>query len=265
MEDQIHTRTYVPDQTQKGLQISLIVPALNEDVLIEQTVRDILDKVKDQFSASELILINDGSTDRTGEIMNQLDHEFPSIRVLHNQRNAGLGACYKQGVEEARFEFVMMLCGDGGLPSESLTPIFETIGTADIVIPYMKNLREIKTPFRYSLSRCYTTLLNSLFNQDLQYYNGLPVHRLALLRQIDIVSSGFGFQGEVLIKLLRAGCSYVQVGVLGAEKTNRSKAVSLKNLINMCRTFLHLIFNLIRFDSSHIRKNQLPPNSDKKA
>ncbi len=264
MENTSTTKQAPSHQLHKEYSISLIVPALNEEELIEKTVREILDQVQHQFSSYELILINDGSTDRTGEIMNQLANEFPSIQALHHSKNIGLGACYKQGVENAKLEFVMMLCGDGGLPSESLPPIFEAIGTADIVVPYMKNLREIKTPFRYTLSRSYTSLLNSLFQQELNYYNGLPVHRLELLRQIDIVSSGFGFQGEILIKLLRAGCSYVQVGVLGAEKTNRSKAVSVKNLANMCKTFLHLIINLLRFDSSQIRKKPRTPNFHQK-
>ena len=157
----------------------------------------------------------------------------------------------------------MMLCGDGGLPADSLPPIFDAVGTADIVVPYMINLREIKTPSRYALSRIYTTLLNILFRQKLRYYNGLPVHRLDLLRQIVIASSGFGFQGEILIKLLKAGCSYVEVGVLGAEKTNRSKAVSLRNFANVSKTLTLLIWEIIFFDPSFIKREPLPSSSSR--
>lgn len=241
---------------QLNVRISLVVPALNEDRVIEHTVHEIIEQVSGRFSEYELILINDGSSDQTGQLMDRIADMHHSIRVMHNDTNIGLGACYQRGVDAARFEYVMMLCGDGGLPSESLPAIFDTIGTADIVVPYMLNLRDIKTNFRYTLSRTYTKLLNFLFRQKLKYYNGLPVHRLDLLRQIKIVSSGFGFQGEILVKLLKARCTYVEVGVLGAEKTNRSTAVSLRNFVNVARTLTHLIVELLFFfDPDSIVRN----------
>ena len=124
------------------------------------------------FADYEIILVDDGSLDATGEIMDRLASLYDKIRVLHNPTNCGLGASYKRAIGEVRFEYVMMLCGDGGLPAESLPPIFDAIGAADIVVPYMTNLRTIKTPLRYALSRSYTNLLNFLFQQKLQYYNG---------------------------------------------------------------------------------------------
>jgi hypothetical protein len=162
--------------------------------------------------------------------MDMLARELPKVRVLHNERNIGLGASYQKGVGECRLDYVMMLCGDGGVPASSLPPIIAKIGTADIVVPYMTNLKQIKTPTRYLLSRSYTRLLNLLSRHSLNYYNGLPVHRRALLSNIEIASSGFGFQGEILVKLLKAGHSYVQVGVLGAETTNKTSVFRLKNL-----------------------------------
>ena len=113
----------------------------------------------------------------------------------------------------------MLLCGDGGMPASSLPKIFDKIATADIVVPYCENLREIKGPGRYLLSRTYTLLLNTLFGLRLKYYNGLPVHRVELVRSVGGKSDGFRFQAEILVQLLRAGQrDYVEVGALGAEK-----------------------------------------------
>lgn len=210
-------------------------------------VEQILEQVRNHFRDYEIILIDDGSSDRTGAIMDSFAQIHERIRVEHNGSNLGLGASYKRGVALATKEYLMLLCGDGGLPARSLPSIFEQIGKADIVIPYMTNLRQIKTPLRYFLSRGYTTLLNLLFGFRLNYYNGLPVHRLDLLRCIDITSSGFGFQGEVLIKLLKSGCSYVQVGVSGAEETKRSFALRASNLVSVARTVIHLIAEIVNF------------------
>ena len=120
-----------------------------------------------------------------------------NIRVLHNNPNRRLGGSYKRGVGKSRYDYVMMLCGDGGIPASSLPSIISKIGTADIVIPYVTNLREIKTLPRYLISRSYTRLLNFLSGHKLNYYNGLPVHRRSFLNPTLMTSSGFGIQENI--------------------------------------------------------------------
>ena len=227
--------------------VSFVVPALNEQTVVEDVVRAIWSNVDRLVKTYEIILIDDGSTDRTGAIMDQLAQELPGVRVLHNKPNIGLGASYQRGVRDAKLNYVMMLCGDGGVPASSLPPILAKIGTADIVVPYMTNLRKIKTPMRYAISRTYTTLLNIMSGQRLHYYNGLPVHQRALLQQISMTSSGFGFQGEILVKLLKSGCSFVEVGVLGAEATNKTSVFRFKNLGSVTKTLLKLLRELAGF------------------
>ena len=224
--------------------VSFVVPALNEEDVVEGIVRDIWTRVDALLDTFEIILINDGSTDKTGEIMDALSNELPHMRVLHHEKNIGLGAAYLEGVREAKLDYIMMLCGDGGLPASNLPAILGKIGEADIVIPYMKNLWKIKSPGRFVLSKCYSNLLNIVFGYRIRYYNGLPVHKSELIRPLHVTSRGFGFQGEILIKLLKSGSSYVEVGVLGAEETSRSSALRLKNLVSVGLTFLHLLKEL---------------------
>ncbi len=227
--------------------ISFVIPALNEEDVVGDVVRDIWTVVDSTTDTFELILIDDGSTDRTGAIMDQLGQDLPGIRVLHNRPNIGLGASYRKGVAEAKLDYVMMLCGDGGLPATSLPDIIAKVGTADIVVPYMRNLRQIKSPMRFALSRTYTFLMNLLSGHKLHYYNGLPVHRRDLLQGITITSSGFAFQGEILCKLLKAGCSYVEVPTEGGEKTSRSSALKLGNFINVAAVFLRLAIDVYHY------------------
>jgi dolichol-phosphate mannosyltransferase len=238
--------------------VTFVVPALNEERVVEDVVRETWKVVDARISSYEIILIDDGSTDRTGDIMDRLAAELPNIRVIHNQPNIGLGACYQLGVKEARLDYVMMLCGDGGLPASSLPPIIEKIGTADIVIPWMPNLKKIKSPSRYFVSRSYTTLMNVISGHRLHYYNGLPVHRRALLKQISITSSGFGFQGEILVKLLKSGRSYVEVPVAGAEATNKTSVFRWRNLASVTKTVVKLLVHLFRFKPVLVRENNQP-------
>jgi dolichol-phosphate mannosyltransferase len=242
--------------------ISIVIPALNEESVVETVVRDIEKQVMTFFRDYEIILIDDGSTDRTGEIMDSLAQELPRTRAIHNRPNLGLGASYQRGVAEARCAYLMMLCGDGGMPAASLPPIFAAVGSADIVAPYVTNLKQIKSRVRYFTSRTYTNLLNLLFGQKIKYYNGLPVHRVDLLRQLRINSTGFAFQGEILTKLLRSGCSMTEVGVAGAEMTKNSTAVRLKSLINIAKVLALLVWEVRRFDGRQIKREGYATEAD---
>jgi dolichol-phosphate mannosyltransferase len=227
--------------------ISLIVPALNEEQVVGRVIDEIVEQASNRLDDYELILVDDGSSDRTGHIMDEFAARNIKVRVLHNERNIGLGASFQRGLREARLQYVMLLCGDGGLPASSLPAIFDLVGTADLVIPYMTNLKNIKTSTRYLISRTYQKLLNALFGFRLHYYNGLPVYRRSLVNAIDITSNGFGFQGEILVKLLKSGCTYVEIGVPGAEETRRSFALRPRNIISVARTLIYLILEIMRF------------------
>ena len=237
--------------------VSIIVTALNEEATVEKVVREASAIATDMLSEHEIVLIDDGGSDQTGAIMDRLSRELPSTKVIHNRPNLGFGASYMRGVAEARFDYVMLLCGDNGLPPSNLPRIFEKIGTADIVIPYMRNLREIKTWHRYVISRVYTIFLNLFSGNRLHYYNGLPLHRRVLLNKIKVNSTGFGFQAEILIKLLKSGCTYVEVGVDGAAKAEqRSVLLRPRNIVNVLGTCLSLLRELHRFNGI-----ELPPQS----
>jgi len=230
--------------------ISLIVPAWNEERVLKSVVHQILKVVDSRFLEYEILLVNDGSSDATGAIMEALGRESARIRVFHNERNMGLGSSYMRGVAAARYEYVMMLCGDGGIPAKSLPPIFDAIGTADIVVPYVTNLRRIKSRGRFLISRTYTVLLNRVFGLRLKYYNGLPVHRLELVKALEVKSEGFGVQGEILVKLIKLGYSYVEIGVKGAEKSRRSSALKLKNVTSVTKTLVSLPWQVHRLTRS---------------
>ena len=94
--------------------------------------------------------------------------------------------------------------------------------------------------------------MNILSGHRLNYYNGLPVHRRYLLNQVTLGSSGFGYSAEILIKLLKAGCTFVEVGVPGIEMKHKSFAFRFKNVVSVAETILKLIVETNR--RSHIRR-----------
>ena len=225
--------------------VSIVVPALDEEVALVPFMQGLLQVLGELPQRVEIVLVDDGSTDGTGALMEKFVVAYDCVKAVHNPRNLGLGKAYLAGIRAASGTHAALMCGDGGLPPENLRAILSQFGRADIVVPYVSNLKDIKTPFRYLLSKIYKNLLNSIFGLDIRYYNAGALLPIPLIRKLDITTSGFGFQAEMLIKLIRAGCTYVQVPVVGAEATNRSQALRLRNLLSVGRTFFRLVSSIL--------------------
>ncbi len=220
--------------------LSLLIPALNEEPYIRPTVIEAIQAVERYFEKYEVILIDDGSRDRTGAIMDELARTHKNVRVIHNETNLGLGLTYQKGIAAAQHDYLAWISGDGGMLSQSWPAMLERVGTADIVTSYIVNLGEAKSGLRYLLSVCYTRLMRMLSGRKLKYFNGPCVHRVDLLRTIQIYSPGFGVHSEILVKLLREGHSCVEVGIQCRRDVN-STTLKLRNILRVLRTIYHLI------------------------
>ncbi len=220
--------------------MSFVVTALNEAANIQATVDQILKTTQKWGAPFEILLINDGSTDDTGPIMERLATQNKNIRVFHNQPNRGLGGAYKRGAAAAHGTYVMLVPGDNTWPSESLDQIIAAVGQADIVIPYQVNSQA--RPLMRRVGSCaFTACINTLFKLRIRYYNGLVVHRTEILREISINTDGFAYQAEALIKLLKRGHSYVEVGTIVTERQGgQSRALLPKNLLSVLQTIYYL-------------------------
>lgn len=224
--------------------ISIVVPALNEEANIAAAVEEILRVVVPRFSDYEILLVNDGSIDGTGEKMETLARGNPNTRVRHNLVPRNTGAALTQAAAEARFDYIMMIPGDNENPAQALIPILDAVGTADLIIPYTVNTK-VRPFVRRLISRIYITLLNFLFGLRLRYYNGTSIYKTADLRRMTVRTDSFAHLAERLIKLIRTGCSYVEVGVhIGAPHGRRSKAFRLSNIVGVGQGLASLFYEV---------------------
>jgi dolichol-phosphate mannosyltransferase len=219
--------------------ISVIIPALNEERNIVEAVKEVHRAVKGRFVDYEILLFDDGSTDRTGTLMDAIAASDGRVRVTHNSSPRNLGGVYKQGVEMARFDYVVMIPGDNENPSCAMLPAFDAIGSADIVVPYVQ--REGRPLARRWASRVYVALMNATFGLHLRYYNGTVIHRTSSVRGIRIDTDSFAYQAEALVKLLRQGKTFVEVAVeLPRSPGSDSKAFRPKNVCGVLAAVLRL-------------------------
>ena len=134
----------------------------------------------------------------------------------------------------------MMVPGDDAHPAHGIVPIIVRAGQADMVLPYVVN-PEVRGLMRRLASRGFVWLMNRLFGLDVPYYNGLVVHRLDLLRGIEIETDSFAYQAEAIVKLLKAGASYTTVGVeISTREHGGTKAFRPSNVVNVLRALWDL-------------------------
>lgn len=218
-----------------------MVPAFNEENNLEKTVKEIKRGIAKKLEDYEIIIFDDGSTDKTGEIADKLTKKDKKVRVVHNKPNKGMGYCYIKGQEFARFEYYMYIPGDNQFPAKALSLIIDKIGKADIVIPYVTNMN-IRPLLRQWISSAFTFLLNFIFGLKIKYYNAPVIHKTKLLRKVpQNPNSGHAYQAEILVKLLAAGASYVEVGYKMYERSaGKTTAFKWKNIKRVVGTLVPL-------------------------
>ena len=116
--------------------LSVIFPAFNEEANIRALVEDACRIIPKFAPVFEIIVVNDGSKDRTGEICDDLAVEFSDVRVVHHAGNKGYGAALKTGIERARYDVIFFTDSDGQFDLREVTTLLEQTDAYDIVAGY---------------------------------------------------------------------------------------------------------------------------------
>ena len=226
--------------------LSVIIPCLNEEENLRETYQNVAAALKQTADDYEILIFNDGSTDRTGTIAEEISKYDSSVIVHHNPINRGFGYNFVKGVETARMKYVSVIPGDNEISGESIRRIFSRVGKADIVTSFSMNM-EIRPYGRRLVSRLFTLVINCLFCCELQYYNGPSVHRTDLIRGLDINTFGFAFHAVTLVKLIRQGYSFCEVDTyLQRKRVYRSTAVRWRNIASVVKAILGLLLEVRR-------------------
>src|SRR5437773_11151485 len=116
--------------------LSVVFPAFNEEANIRAVVEDAYRTVPKLAPIFEIIVVNDGSKDRTGEICDRLVEEFSNVRVVHHPRNRGYGAALKSGITLARYDLIFFTDADGQFDLKEVAALLEQTDVYDIVAGY---------------------------------------------------------------------------------------------------------------------------------
>lgn len=237
--------TFAADAARHGdPDITVIVTCYNEEALITDTLENVTGALRETDCSYEVIVVDDASLDNSAATVRQYLQKYPTypIKLKVNERNRGLATNYIDTAFEARGKYYRLCCGDNPESKEILVDVFRHIGRADIVIPYQKqNAIQGKSLFRRLLSGTFTLLVNFISGYKINYYNGLAIHLKYNVMRWHPSSYGFGFQADMITRLLDEGASYIQVPSSSIDrKGSGSSALTLRNLLSVTHTLLEL-------------------------
>ncbi len=244
----------------RKVSLSIMVPAYNEEHNLTNTINEIKKGLKGQISNYEIIIFNDNSIDKTAQVANRLAKINRKIRVVHNKTNKGMGYGYKKGLQMSKFEHYMYIPGDNQFPAYALAKMVKKLGSKDILIPYVTNMN-IRPIGRQFVSYLFTFLVNLAFGLKVKYYNGTVIHTTSLLKSVNFdTDSGHAYQAAILVKLLKAGATYSEIGYDMYERSSgKTSAFKVKNIKRVLNTMANLFLDVQirkRMPVLVIRKNR---------
>lgn len=222
------------------MSISIIVPAFDEESNVAAAVQTVHAAASRWFDDVEIIVVNDGSSDRTGAVIDELALRLSGVRAVHHASPSGLGGAFRTGLQLASMNCVMRANGCNDMTESSLDVIFGAADATGIVVPFTVNTRE-RSALRRVISRVFTLIMNALFGFRLRYFNHSVLMPTHLARDADDGSSSYAFQAAMLVRLLDRGTPFVEVGVEDRfDPRKRTKAFRWANVVGVSRDLARL-------------------------
>jgi glycosyltransferase involved in cell wall biosynthesis len=204
---------------------SIVIPAYNESVRIRPTLHEILRHVQEQNWDAEILVVNDGSSDDTAQIVREYGKAHPQVLLIENPGNRGKGYSVRNGMLHANGDICLFTDADLSSPITEAPKLFDAIaGGADIAI----GSRWLRADLQTERQPLYRQLFGRIFNLVLRLILGLgfadtqcgfkafrrdAAQRIFPLQKIE----RWGFDPEILFLARRAGLRVEEVPVVWAH------------------------------------------------
>ena len=241
----------------QNTQYSIVIPAYNESARIPATLQSDVDFTRRQGWLAEVIVVNDGSRDRTAEVVRNFAAHAPEVRLIENPGNRGKGYSVRNGILQAQGEVVMFTDSDLSAPIEEAPLLFAAIaGGADIAIGsrWLDRSRQThRQPlYRQFFGRCFNAVTRAVMGlhfADTQCgFKAFTRAAAQTVFQLQTIER-WGFDPEILFIALKRGFRVVEVPVSWAHD-ERSRMSYLKDGITMLQEIARIRWNALtgRYD-----------------
>jgi len=224
-------------------QVSIVFPVYQEEITLEQCLREAAGVMQAGGFDFEIVAVDDGSRDRSLEILRGLQRSLPQLRVVHHLYNRGYGSALRTGIRVARGEVVVLMDADGQHTAEDIPLLLEHLPPYDLVVGYRTaNYR----------GRWYRNFGNRVFNAFSSWLARFEIkdltsgframRRTAVEHFLSLYPSGFSASATSTLVFLKAGYNVMYVPVRVQPRRQGSSKV---NLVKDSWRFLAIILRMI--------------------
>jgi glycosyltransferase involved in cell wall biosynthesis len=223
------------------LNVSLFFPAYNDESTIRTVVEQGLRLLDGYATSFEIIVVDDGSPDRSGEIADRLAEEHPGIvKVIHHDRNRGYGAALRSGVAACSYEWICMVDGDNEYAVSDLKKMLEIREFYRLIIAF--RYKKLYSTTRIFISFVYNLVLRFLFRTPFRDVStGIRTFHRSILDEIELTSNSPFIGAELAIKTMLRGYPVGQLGIQTFPRSfGRGSSTSLRNIVRTIRDMLRV-------------------------
>jgi glycosyltransferase involved in cell wall biosynthesis len=207
------------------MKISAVYYAYNEENLVRETLLKSLEAMRTLGHPFEIIFIDDGSIDRTGQIAEELGRRYPEIKVYHHEKNCGTGISALRGLARAQGDLIIHNGIDYPFDLCDLRKMIPLTQEADAVVAVRKDYAGY-TLRRRVISRINIALLRLLFPLRLRDYNFTQLYKRKVLSAVKVRSKSAGFvMPETLLRAHALGFKITEIEI---EYHAREKGTALR-------------------------------------
>lgn len=219
--------------------LSIFFPSYNEEDNIAQSVREadtVAQRITDTY---EIIVVDDGSKDKTGSIADRLAREYPNVRVVHHNPNKGAGAAVKSGIAAARYDYVFYTDADLQFDLNELEHLTDYLPEYDIVLGYRAPRKD--PALRVFNAWAWNKLNQFVFGLKVRDVDcAFKIYKREIIQNVPIYSGGAMVFAETLIRVQRAGHKWKEVPV--THKPRHAGEQTGANIKVIMRAFRELVY-----------------------
>jgi len=224
--------------------LTIAIPAYNEEENISFVIKDTLKKLPKYFKNYEVVLVDDGSKDKTGKIADQIAKKNKHLRVIH-QENGGYSQAMLTGIKASKKEFVAYMPADGQFLVDDMRHCFEVMNNNDLVLGYRGGRQDYATR-RVIFSYGYLLLLLLLFDIKYMDVGWVNIWRTKKVQKLKLTALGGIFiLTEILVRFKNKGYKITEApsyyhARLGGEVKNAKLKVVWNTFLNAFKLWWEL-------------------------
>jgi len=239
----------------RSIELSIVIPAYDEEANIARSVGDavrVADRLCDRF---EVVVVDDGSSDRTAEIVRSMGEQDPRIRLISHETNQGYGTALRSGFGASKLAHVFFTDADNQFVLDELELFIPWIHHVDVVAGFRPNRQDPLT--RRLNAKAWNALVRVLFYVPVRDIDcAFKLFRREVLEEVDLQAMGAMVNTELMVSLARSGKSVVEIGVTHLPRTaGQARGANLRVILTAFRELRRMYW---RLKSAHYQDSRHP-------